>query len=84
MNQRRRHHDELTRDVEIQLLHQLDRLEVLFRDERDGNVVDVHLMLLDEMNQQVEWAFEVLEVTSIASGDDSNPCVSCVSAITCS
>ena len=31
VNQRRRHHEELAGDVEVQLLHQLDRVEVLLR-----------------------------------------------------
>ena len=59
VNQRRRHHEELAGDVEVQLLHQLDGVEILLRDERDRNVVDVDLVLLDQVEQQVERALEV-------------------------
>ena len=52
VNQRRGHHEELPRDVEVQLLHQVEVVEVLLGDERDRNVVDVHLVLLDEVEQQ--------------------------------
>ncbi len=61
VDQRGRHDQELTRHIQIHLLHQIDVLEVLVRDEGDRNVVDVHLMLLDEVQQQVERSFEVLQ-----------------------
>ena len=59
VNERRGHHEELAGDVEVELLHQLDRVEVLLRDERDRDVVDVHLVLLDEVQQQIERPLEV-------------------------
>ena len=65
VNQRRRHHEVLARDVEVHLLHQLDGLEVLRGDERDGDVVDVHLVLLDEVKQQIERPLEVFELDGV-------------------
>ena len=62
VDERRRHHQELAGDVEVQLLHQLDRVEVLRGDQRDRDVVDVDLVPPDEVQQQIERAFEVLEV----------------------
>src|SRR6185295_16058963 len=61
VDQRGRHHQELSRDVEVQLLHQVDVLEVLRRDEGDRDVVDVDLVLLDEVQQQVERSLEVVQ-----------------------
>src|SRR6185295_16031742 len=62
VNQRRRHDEELARDIEIQLLHQMDRVEVLSRDERDGDVANLQLVLLDEMEKQIERPLEVFEL----------------------
>ena len=49
-------------DVEIELLHQRDRFEVLRGDQRDRNVVDVELVLLDEMQQKIERTFDGLRL----------------------
>jgi hypothetical protein len=65
VNQRGGHHEELPDDVEVQLLHQIQVIEVLLRDERDRNVVDVDLVLLDEVQQQIERTFEVLKVNRV-------------------
>ena len=59
MDQRRGHHQELPRHVQVHLLHQVDVLDVLRRDERDGNVVDAQLVPLDQVQQQVERPLEV-------------------------
>ena len=61
VDERGGHHKELACDVQVQLLHQMERIQVLLCDERDGNVVDVHLVLPDEVKQQIERAVEVLE-----------------------
>ena len=53
-----RHHHELARHVQVQLLHQVQVLHVLARDGRDGDVVDVDLVLADEVQQQVERPLE--------------------------
>ena len=42
--------------------HQMNRVEILLGDERDRNVVDVHLALLDEVKQQIQGTVEVLEL----------------------
>ena len=62
VNQSGCHHEELPRDIEVQLLHQLNGIEVLLGDQRNRNVVDVDLVALDEMKQEVERAVEVLEL----------------------
>ena len=62
VDQRRRHHQELAGDVEVELLHQVEVLEVLLGDQRDRDVVDVHLVLLDQMNEQIERALERLHL----------------------
>src|SRR6266481_1978686 len=62
MAQRGGHHEELARHIEVELLHQIDVREVLVRDEGDRNVAHVHLVLLDEVNQQVERTLECLEL----------------------
>ena len=59
MQQRRSHHQELAGDVEVDLPHSLEVLEVLLGDERDGDVEDVEAVLADEVQQQVERALEV-------------------------
>ena len=58
VNQRRRHHQELPGHVEVQLLHQIDVAEVLLGDERDRDVVDVHLVLANEVQQEIERTLE--------------------------
>ena len=59
VNQRRRHHDVLARDVQIELLEQRDRVEILRGDQRDRNVVDADLVLPDQVQQQIERALEI-------------------------
>ena len=61
VDQRRGHHQELAGDVEIELLHQLDVLEILLRDHRDGDVVDVHLAGANEVQEQIERTLEGIE-----------------------
>ena len=62
VNQRGRHHQELAREIQIELLHQPEVVEVLLGDERDRNVVHVHLILPNQMNEQIEGAFERLQL----------------------
>ena len=62
MDERRRHHQEFARQIEVQLLQQVQILEVLLGDERDRNVVDVDLVLPDEMHEQIQRAFEGLQL----------------------
>ena len=64
VDERRGHHQEFAGDIEVQLLHELDHVEVLRGDERDRNVVDVDLVLLDEVQQQIQRSLEVVEADS--------------------
>jgi hypothetical protein len=61
VDQSSRHDEEVAGDVEIELLHQRDGLEILRRDQRDRDVVDVQLVLPDEMQQQIERPLEIGE-----------------------
>jgi hypothetical protein len=61
VNQSGCHHEEFPRDIEVQLLHQLNGIEVLLGDQRNRNVVDVDFAPLDEMKQEVQRAVEILE-----------------------
>jgi len=51
--------------VQIQFLHHDDVVEVLFRDKRDRNVIDVHLILLDEVDQQIERPLELGDLDGV-------------------
>jgi len=65
LQQRGRHDEEFSRHGEIQLLHGLYIFEVLLRDQRDGNIVDVDFVFLDEMEQEIERSFEILDTDLI-------------------
>src|SRR5919198_1556260 len=63
------HHQELARDVQVQLAHPLQVLEVLLGDQRDRNVEDVDPLLPDQMEQEIQRAFEVRQGDSKGIGD---------------
>ena len=69
VDERRRHHQELPRHVQVEVLHQVDVVEVLLRDDRDRDVVDVHLVLLDEVQQQIQRPLELGEPDRIGLED---------------
>ncbi len=50
----RRHQDEVARDLEVEVLHALDLLEVLVGDLRDRDRADGDLLAVDQLKQQVE------------------------------
>src|SRR2546425_12491252 len=54
----RRHDEVLARAVEVQLGQLLEHRQVLVRDGGDGDVGDLHLVLLDEVKEEVERALE--------------------------
>ena len=58
VDQGRRHDHELAGELEVQLAHQLQVLHVLARDGCDRDVVDVELVAPDQVQQQVQRAFE--------------------------
>ena len=58
VGQRRRHHEVLARDVEVQLLHHRHILQIALGHERDRQVENVQLVLADQVQEQVERPFE--------------------------
>ena len=54
----RRHVQELTGDVDVELAQSLQRGEVALGDAGDGDVEEVELVLLDEVQEQVERSLE--------------------------
>jgi MFS family permease len=54
VGERSRHHEIFAGQVDIEILHQHDVFDVLLADEGDGDVLDVELVLLNEVEQQIE------------------------------
>jgi len=67
----RRQHQVLSGEVEIEGLHHLEMLEILLRDEGHGDVVDVELVLLDQVQQKIEGPFKDVEFDLVAHGDQT-------------
>jgi hypothetical protein len=61
----RGHDEELAGDVEIQPAHHFQIRQVLLGDRGDGDVNDLHLVLLDEVQQQIEGTFEDGELDAV-------------------
>gem|GEM_PF-5576517 len=57
-----RHDKELSRDLEIELLHRMQGVDILARHRLDRNIVDIELTFTDEEEQQVEGPLEDLEL----------------------
>ena len=55
-DERSRHVDEIGRDVDVELLELVKIIEILAGDLRDGDVVNVHLLLANQIEQQVQRA----------------------------
>ena len=62
------HHDELGGEVDVEELEGVDVVEILAGDALDGDGMDVHLVLLDEVEQEVERAFEDFEADFVVVG----------------
>ena len=62
INQVRRHHDKLARDVDVQFLERLEIFEVLASDALDRDFVNVDLVALDQVKQEIERPFKNLEL----------------------
>ena len=62
MNQCRRHVDKFSAQIHVHLAGLLHVRQVLGSDGRDGDVLDVDLLFADEIEQQIEGAFVVLQV----------------------
>ncbi|SLM48652.1 protein of unknown function [Nitrospira japonica] len=65
LEQRGGHDQKLPRNGEIQLGHRFEVVEVLAGDQRDGNVIDIDLALLDEMQQKIERPLEILDANLV-------------------
>ena len=70
LHERRGHDEELPRELDVEFAHGLDVVEELVRDARDGDVEDVHLVPLDEVEEQVERAVEGIERDGVGHGDN--------------
>ena len=62
LDERGRHDEVFACDTQIQLPHRVDVGEILLRDEGDGDVEDVDLMRLDEVEQKIEGTFELTDL----------------------
>ena len=59
-----RHNDEFTRDLHIHILRRLEVFKVLVADERDGNIDNIHFVLLNQHQKQVKGTFELIQSVS--------------------
>src|SRR6185437_3469796 len=57
VNQDRGHVDELGRNINVQFSEAFYVGQILRSDLRDGDVVNVDVLLADEIEQEIEWAF---------------------------
>ncbi len=48
------HNEEFRSNLEVELLHDFEILEILLRDFCNRDVVDINLVLLEQMQQQIE------------------------------
>src|SRR5215813_6962690 len=58
----RRHHEIVGRQLESELARLLDEGEILVCERQDRNFGEVDLLLAGQREQQVEWAFEALDI----------------------
>ena len=58
MDQGGGHHQKFPGDLEIQLFHEFQGRQILTGDIRDGDIVDIQLVLPDQVQQKVHRAFE--------------------------
>ena len=56
-----RHHDKLAGHIDVQDFEGADVFEILFRDPLNGNGMNVHLVLFDQVKEEIQGAFEDLE-----------------------
>ena len=67
-HQRRGHHHELARNIRVELGEHLDVGDVLLGDPGDGDVVDVHLVPADQVQQQIERPVVDVQVDAVVGG----------------
>jgi len=73
VEQGRGHDEVLPRQVQVQGTHAIQGGEVLFRDQGDGDVGDVDLVLLDEMEQKVQGTCKDVEADFIRHRQSGRP-----------
>src|SRR6185503_20335039 len=78
LNQRRRHHQEVAGDRDVQLLHDAQVTQILVSDASDGNVINTDVLLPNEVQQQIQWAFKLteqdLQIVCVIISDDVRNC----------
>ena len=62
VHERRGHHEKFAGDLQIELAHQVNVLDELGGEAREVDFINVHLLLFDEIKEQIERAFEDLEL----------------------
>jgi hypothetical protein len=65
MDQRRCHRDEFAGDLEVELFHHADVVEVLASDVADVDVHNIHLFLADEIEEKSQRSFKLLEMNKV-------------------
>jgi hypothetical protein len=73
LHQRRRHDEELAGDLELQVLHRVEDLEVLLGHRLDRDVVDIEFVFAQQEQQQVQRTFEHGEFDAIIGFGDHGP-----------
>ncbi len=67
LHQRRGHDQKIARQVDVELFEHLDIPQILVRDLRQRDVVDIDLLLADQIQQKVQRAGEDLQVDTVIS-----------------
>src|SRR6185295_18265133 len=77
-NQRRRHHQKVAGDRDVQLLHDAQVTQILVSDASYGNVINTDVLLPNEVQQQIQWAFKLteqdLQIVCVIISDDVRNC----------
>ena len=66
--ERRGHQQILAGDVDVELVHQIEVLEILLPDRGDRDLRDLHLVDPDQMEQQIEGPLEGRKLDGAGSG----------------
>ena len=70
LHERGGHDEELAGQLELEVAHGVERVEVLLGDLHDRDVVDIQFVLADQEQQQVQRSFEDLELDAIIGVGD--------------
>jgi hypothetical protein len=66
MKKGRGHQEVFPGDIQVENFHQLEILQILLRNEGDGDIEDVQFVLLNKMEQQVKRPFKPLQPEGIS------------------